>query len=182
MSPRASSYDAIIDAAEAVVIEAGASHMTLDAVAARAGVSKGGLLHHFPSKVALLEAMVKRRIEMHNERRQRILEGLGDDPSRQLKSLILSFLSRDCLHDNLGASLFAAVAHNPRLNEPIRKIVRQTYLELAPPGMSFEKASIFALAADALWMHEMLSISPFDEQERMSIINELMRLIEESTQ
>jgi len=39
VSPRASSYDAIIDAAEAVVIEAGASHMTLDAVAAKAGVS-----------------------------------------------------------------------------------------------------------------------------------------------
>jgi AcrR family transcriptional regulator len=68
MSPRVSSYDAIIDAAGAVVVEAGASHMTLDAVAAKAGVSKGGLLHHFPTKVALLEAMIKRQIEAHEKR------------------------------------------------------------------------------------------------------------------
>ncbi len=180
MSPRASSYDAIIDAAEAVVIEAGASHMTLDAVAAKAHVSKGGLLHHFPTKVALLEAMVKRRIKIHQERREMILEELPESPSRQLKSLLLTFLSRDRVHHNLGASLFAAVAHNPRLNEPIRKIVRQTYMELASPGMSFEKASIFALAADALWLQEMLSISPFDEQQRKNIIDEMMRLIDES--
>ena len=39
----------ILDAAESVVIEQGVTGMTLDAVAARAKVSKGGLLYHFPS-------------------------------------------------------------------------------------------------------------------------------------
>lgn len=182
MSPRASSYDAIINAAEAVVIESGASHMTLDAVAAKAGVSKGGLLHHFPSKVALLEAMVMRQVKMHQERREKMLDGLPDGPSRVLKSFILTVLYRDRLHDSrLGASLFAAVAHNPRLNEPIREAVKHTYSEFPSTGMSFEKASIIALAADALWMQEMLSISPFDEQQRTNIIKELMRLIDEGT-
>ena len=41
---------AILEAAERVVTEAGAAHLTLDAVAGKAGVSKGGLLYHFPSK------------------------------------------------------------------------------------------------------------------------------------
>ena len=39
---RESSKDAILDAAEAIVREQGAAHLTLDAAAERAGLSKGG--------------------------------------------------------------------------------------------------------------------------------------------
>ena len=179
MSPRASSYDIIIDAAEAVVIADGASHMTLDAVAAKAGVSKGGLLHHFPTKVALLEAMVKRQIEVRQEARRKICNELPAGPSRLVKGFILSILHRDRVHDSLGASLFAAVAHNPRLNEPVREVVRQVYGEFTSSGMKFESAAIIALAADALWLQEMLSISPFTKEQRNRIIKELLRLLDE---
>ena len=37
---------------------------TMDAVAARAGVSKGGLLYHFPSKDALADAVLERFTEV----------------------------------------------------------------------------------------------------------------------
>ncbi|MBE7325973.1 TetR family transcriptional regulator [Nocardioides sp. Y6] len=37
---------------------------TLDAVAARAGVSKGGLLYHFPSRDALADAVLERFLEV----------------------------------------------------------------------------------------------------------------------
>ncbi|PKL01949.1 MAG: hypothetical protein CVV55_06950, partial [Synergistetes bacterium HGW-Synergistetes-2] len=179
LSPRASSFDAIIDAAEAVVLEAGASHMTLDAVAAKAGVSKGGLLHHFPNKVALLVAMVKRQINMHQESLKKILDEIPEGPSRELKGFILSILYRERARDNLGASLSAAVAHDPRLNEPVRKVVAETYARFASSDMSFEKAAIIALAADGLWLQEMLSISPFTEKQRVRIINELLGMTDE---
>jgi AcrR family transcriptional regulator len=179
VSPRASSFDAIIDAAEAVVLEAGASHMTLDAVAARAGVSKGGLLHHFPNKVSLLVAMVKRQIDIHHLTLQRILDGIPEGPSRELKGFILSILYRERERDSLGASLSAAVAHDPRLNEPVRKVVAEAYARFASGGIPFEKAAIIALAADGLWLQEMLSISPFTEQQRIKIIDELLKLADE---
>jgi AcrR family transcriptional regulator len=41
----------------------GAGSVTLDAVAASSGVSKGGLLHHFPTKASLLEAMLDNLLE-----------------------------------------------------------------------------------------------------------------------
>lgn len=182
MSPRVSSYDAIIDAAEGVVIEAGASHLTLDAVAAKAGVSKGGLLHHFPTKVALLEAMIQRQIRIHQEAQQKIYSELPEGPARKVKSFVLSALYRDRSYDSLGASLLAAVTHNPRLNEPVREVVRKVYGEFASVGMRFERAAIIALAADALWLQEMLSISPFSEEQRNRIIAELLRLLEEGTE
>jgi AcrR family transcriptional regulator len=49
----------LLDVAGELVTESGVMALTLDAVAKRAGVSKGGLLHHFPSKHALLVAMVE---------------------------------------------------------------------------------------------------------------------------
>jgi AcrR family transcriptional regulator len=41
------SREKLLDAAEVVVMERGANSMTLDAVAAQANVSKGGLLYQF---------------------------------------------------------------------------------------------------------------------------------------
>ena len=53
----------ILEAAERVVGDVGAARMTLDVVAQAAGVSKGGLLYHFPSKESLLGALAKRYVE-----------------------------------------------------------------------------------------------------------------------
>lgn len=50
---RSDTRDRLLDAFEQVLIAHGSRAATLDAVAATAGVSKGGLLYHFPNKAAL---------------------------------------------------------------------------------------------------------------------------------
>jgi AcrR family transcriptional regulator len=50
----------LLDAAEKVVARDGVANLTLDAVAREGGVSKGGLLYHFPSKSALITSVVER--------------------------------------------------------------------------------------------------------------------------
>ena len=52
--------EGLLDAFEDLLIDGGDRSTTLDAVAARAGVSKGGLLYHFPSKAALVEGLIER--------------------------------------------------------------------------------------------------------------------------
>ena len=58
MAPRGDTRARLLDAASAVVRREGAQALTLDAVAAEAGVSKGGLLYHFRSKRELLDGML----------------------------------------------------------------------------------------------------------------------------
>lgn len=53
----------ILQAAAEVVLKSGAYAMTLEAVAAQAGVGKGGLLYHFPNKEALIEGMSNQLLE-----------------------------------------------------------------------------------------------------------------------
>ena len=83
----------IIDAAEQVVVDFGAGHLTFDAVALKAGLSRGGLLYHFPDKEALLKGMLDRLIERATERRAKNTRrppgrrrGRGDCRSRALLS------------------------------------------------------------------------------------------------
>lgn len=52
---------ALLDAAVAAFAETGYNGASLRDIAARANVTQTGLLHHFPSKVALLEAVLDER-------------------------------------------------------------------------------------------------------------------------
>lgn len=52
--------DRILAALRALLAEGGTDAVTLEAVAARAGVSKGGLLYHFSSKAALYTGLLEK--------------------------------------------------------------------------------------------------------------------------
>ena len=52
---KSNSREKILTAAADVAREAGPGNLSLDAVASRAGVSKGGLLYNFPSKAKLMQ-------------------------------------------------------------------------------------------------------------------------------
>ncbi|RUQ97627.1 TetR/AcrR family transcriptional regulator [Labedella endophytica] len=76
-----SARDRILDAFEEVLVASGERAATLDAVAAAAGVSKGGLLYHFASKEALVDGLIERLdafVEADDERMRTAEEGAVD--------------------------------------------------------------------------------------------------------
>ena len=77
--------EAILDAALEVFGEAGYRAGSLREVAARVGMTEAGLLHHFPSKGALLTAVLE-----HRDERSRMAEHDPDDGPAAL----LRFLDR----------------------------------------------------------------------------------------
>lgn len=54
------SRQAIMDAAQELILESGFAGTSVDAVIARAGATKGGFFHHFDSKAALARALIER--------------------------------------------------------------------------------------------------------------------------
>lgn len=184
---RPSSREAILDAAEIVAAAAGAAHLTLDAVAERAGISKGGLLYNFRTKEALLEAMIDRHMRHFEAVQSQALESLPPGPGRGLKALILS-LNSPCLEkDNRsGCCTLAAVAHNPRLLEPVRaakrrRIERLTAPEAGANALPFARTAAISLAVDGLCLQEILQVSPYSADERQQIIDDLLQLVDEAS-
>lgn len=180
MSPRPSSREAILDAAEAVVLEAGAANMTLDAVAAKAGLSKGGLIYNFPTKEALLEAMITRLLRRFEEELEQTAAALPQGPARSLKAYVAAGLKEDERLQRVSAAMLAAAANDPRLLDPMRDYYRKWFGELSSGGLDPERACIVSLATEGLWVLELLRLSPFSPQQRSRIVAALLRLAGEA--
>ena len=171
----------IIDAAEQVVIELGARHLTFDAVASKAGVSRGGLLYHFPDKQALLKGMLDRLVERSTESRIRKRAELAEGMEREIVAHVLSFSEEDKRTKRAGtAALFALGAHDPGLLAPMKKEYRKLMDNVTRNGLRFERAAVIALATDGLRLLELLSLSPFNKEERSRILEEILFLAKES--
>jgi len=170
----------IIDAAEQVVIERGARHLTFDAVALKAGVSRGGLLYHFPDKEALLKGMLDRLLERAKESRAKKCAELTEGTEREIVAHVLSFLEEDDKTKRAqAAALFASGAHNPGRLAPVKEEYRKLMNEVTRNGLPLERAAIITLATDGLRLLELLSISPFNEEERGRIVDEMISLAKE---
>ena len=165
--------DRILTAAEDVVIEVGAGHLTLDAVSERAGVSKGGLLYHFPTKEALIRGMIERLLEWFEQTRAEEARKLPEGPGRELKAHILSMSRPDPHIQRISAALLAAAAFDPSLLEPVRESYRQVMARFSE-GLDPQRAARLSLAMDGLWIMELLGLSPFEPRQREEFIQGLI--------
>ncbi|MEJ8285245.1 MULTISPECIES: TetR/AcrR family transcriptional regulator [Curtobacterium] len=102
----ASARDRVLDSFVAIVCEDGERPATLDAVAARAGVSKGGLLYHFGSKAALVEGLCERLSDLSAIDVERMAEA-EDGAAR--------YFVRNCLF--VGSELDLALLAASRLQQ-----------------------------------------------------------------
>jgi AcrR family transcriptional regulator len=53
----------VIEAARVIIARDGPQRLTLDAIAREAGISKGGLMHQFGNKIAVIRALLENQIE-----------------------------------------------------------------------------------------------------------------------
>lgn len=171
----------VLEAAERVVAEVGAARLTLDVVAQAAGVSKGGLLYHFPSKESLLGALAQRYVQSMEQCIEAAKSGISQhDPSRDLQACIVGILGSDPRSKAMGAALLATAANDLTLLEVIRERLAVYNQELAGSGAEFARAAIVTLAIDGLMMRESLRISPFTATQREQVVRELMKIADES--
>ena len=100
------------------------ARLTLDAAAAEAGLSKGGVLYHFPTRDALVAGMVAKIIEEFDRDIDGRLED-DEEPGRFLRAYIGATMEPGAPHpdrqDRLGAALIAAAAAQPELLRPLQE-------------------------------------------------------------
>lgn len=166
----------LITAANQVLLSQGAAQLTLDAVAQAAGVSKGGLLYHFASKDALIEAMVEHYVT-HFESR---LARYPDAAHHWLRAYIQAAMTEDPEETAFSAAVLAAVAINPTLLEPLRAAYQgwHTQLDAAPDPVL---AAIIRLALDGLWLADLLNLAPPPPHLRAQILQRLLSWTETPT-
>lgn len=183
MIRRVNSREDILAAAEQVVLEHGAGHLTLDAVAERAGVSKGGLLYHFPGKEDLLRGMLQRLLDRADETRKRILEagGVGGPgASAELRAYVQAGFDKEESCPAVSGSLLAAGANDPRLLGPVRDWHVRNFARFSEGSRHPLRVLALMLALDGLWLNELLGTACFGAELREQLRQELLRMATEA--
>lgn len=114
----------ILAAAAEIAQEAGPGNLSLDAVAARAGVSKGGLLYHFPSKTKLLQAVVESFVTSFEAALSERREAKAGRPEALLEAYLELFVEDHAGRRPPPSGLLAALAQDANFLAPVRRYNR----------------------------------------------------------
>jgi len=154
----------------------GAAQLTLDAVAVAAGVSKGGLLYHFPSKEALIQGMVEHLLGEISGRIAQETSRETDAPGKWVRAYVRTTFDPNPQEREMSAGLIAAIATNPELLEPLRASYRKWQKSVEADRLDPALASVIRLAVDGLWFAELFDLAPPDPELREKIYHTLLRL------
>lgn len=167
----------LLAAAERLVLREGAARLTLDAVAKEAGVSKGGLLYHFPGKGDLVSEMVE---HLAMERFEREVEDRVSDgePGEWVRAYVEATFEPADEDRNAAvrSGLFAAVANDPSLLNPIRERYEVLQERAENDGVDPAAATIARLASDGLWFLELFDIPGVEGDLREKVLARLLAL------
>jgi AcrR family transcriptional regulator len=167
---------AVLEAAERIVRERGAARLTLDEVAAAAGVSKGGLLYHFASKEALVEAMVARLVEKFGAIVAR-LAASAESGSSELAAYLEACFSEEAQGiEAVGQALVAALANDLKLLRPLREHYKRVFEGLRRDAPGFARGATVVLAVEGMFYMKILDMLPLRDAEIEAIAGELKAL------
>jgi AcrR family transcriptional regulator len=166
----------ILDAALAVIAEAGACRMTLEAVAAAAAVSKGGLLYHFPDKQALLRGLLDRHLDRRKADFAQAQREHGAATADLLHARIAVVDEPACA--SAALPLLGILALEPRLLARPQAESAEFIGRLRDDPARFAQALVVTLASSGLILSEALGTLPLTPDERAALIGELHRLAE----
>lgn len=153
MSRPARARDSVLEAYERLLIDEGPRHATLEATAAAAGVSKGGLLYHFASKEALDEGLLGRM--------EQLARTDLDEMSAAPGGLVAAFLRTSVMDDSpidralvAGSKLAQAGSH--AAVDALRR-VRELWADALRPHTRDETAvQLVLLVSDGLYFNNAL--------------------------
>ena len=172
----------IFEACSSILRRDGLASLTLDAVAEEAGLSKGGLLYHFPSKVALIEGLFEYHNDIFELRLQELTTAEGDDPGAWLrayaKASVEQITDPDCA--SLYVSLFAAEERYASAHQLMRQKYVRWQQQVEASGLDPARATLVRLAVDGLWFAEMHKYAPPPDEQRSVIVDLILQLTKNS--
>jgi AcrR family transcriptional regulator len=166
----------ILEAACRVVLNKGVNALTLDSTAREAGVSKGGLLYHFPSKNSLITGMLERLISTFD---LALDQELAKNNGNWLSAYVKVSMMTDPTYDQLSSALIAAIANEPELLKPLQDRFSEWQKRAEEYASSPEIGTLIRLAMDGLWISDLMGFAPPTPALRKKLLRVLLEMIEQ---
>ncbi|MDV2581829.1 TetR/AcrR family transcriptional regulator [Alkalibacillus haloalkaliphilus] len=169
----------ILNAASKIVSDKGIFNLTLEAVAKEAGISKGGLLYHFPSKEALVEGMVE---HLAHNYRAKIASNVDNDPldkGKWTRAFLNVTFNQGYPNKDMHSGLLAAKAVKPELLEPLHNAYEEWQSNIENDGLDPVDATIIRLATDGIWLSELFEIYQIEPEQKKHVYKRLHEWVQD---
>ena len=169
----------IIAAAASVAVKRGVQNLTMDAVAEEAKISKGGVFYHFSSKEDLLLGMVQALVDVTEKTvvASKVADG---QPGSWLRGFIKASLTENA--EDLGSvgqlsvAFLTAAANDTRLLAPMNQRQQEWREAINSDGIDPVRAQVVRLAADGLWINDVMGVPVLETVERAAVIQRLEQM------
>lgn len=160
----------ILDAADAVILESGGRNFTLDAVAERAGISKGGLVYSFATKDTLMAAALEREMTRFQAAVDQRVGAVSSAKDRQLLAHIEEALAEDDSLARLAAFLMVTLVHAPTMIGPARDFYQRLFGLFEPDTSHGRDARQAILAVEGLFLLRGLGLYDVQLEEWKAVL------------
>jgi AcrR family transcriptional regulator len=176
---RKSKRTQILDAVISIIQREGVTAVTFDAVAAETGLTRGGLLYHFPSREALVLATHQHLAGQWEAAMERAAGGTaGESEEGRRHAAYVRTSAEAATRAELLLMLESVSA------PALENIWREVFDRWGPPVPDENdsraiRAFIARLASDGLWSFEALSARPLPARVKQKIVDELVAMASE---
>ncbi|WP_411753436.1 TetR/AcrR family transcriptional regulator [Serratia sp. (in: enterobacteria)] len=163
----------LLEAASIIAAKDGIAALSLNAVAKQAGVSKGGLLHHFPGRQELIHALFIRLLAVM-DRGIMALMAEDDNPRGRFSRAYLMYLAGISETDTSRQLALLSLAMPNEM--VLRKCWREWVLQHLANADELDRSYVGNLVrygADGLWLSELTEGVTMTSEERLALVTRL---------
>lgn len=167
-----------IEAAFAILARDGVKGLTFDSLAQETGISKGGLMHQFRTKNAVLKALLDFQRQDFDRIARNHLAGEGAAQTEKSLSMEIAMYRAAANQPNsVARAILAAVVENPELLTESREADPARMKRLQDEAADPELALLRYFAASGIAFNYLLGISPLSKAARERLF---ARLVDDS--
>lgn len=176
---RTSKRDRILAAAVNVINRDGVRAVTFESVAAESGLTRGGLLYHFPSREALLRGIDQYLVQNW----EASMEALLGKPAAEASALerYRTFVRVSAQSATRAELMFMLESVDPDAGERPWGPAMKRWAPSAPAEGEHDPAAldnfVARLAADGLWIYEAMYEGQLDESVRAQVAERIAGLL-----
>ncbi|WP_366248214.1 TetR/AcrR family transcriptional regulator [Terribacillus aidingensis] len=148
--------DKILNAAAELILEEGVSNVTLEKIANRADISKGGLLYHYRTKEALFQELNVAAIREFEEAIARYLNEQSNGRGAYARAYALATIEDiEKGGTHRSSALISIFSDHPEVMEIWKEGYARWQQQFDQDGLEWEEAAVIRYVCDGLWFNEM---------------------------
>ena len=153
----------LLDHAARIAAEKGITAVTVQAVSAAAGVTKGGFTHHFPSKQAMIDALFQQLLDVTGTALAERVKADAEPHGAFTRAYLNLVLNPD---NDEGLNVWASLAVLMLNNSDLRKMWADWFLLRLDEYQETDiDLSIVRLATDGLWLSDISGLPLLDREQ-----------------